>query len=198
MHGIVSHLRAADVPSREIGGSAMAPDGPETLKAAAEHFYESCLLWEDEDLDPADHVEVLLRAFRSSDCDDFAEVLGQATGWDTVRMTWLTRHGEAGHHALVRAPDGRLLDAAGWTSRAALVRLYGAVHESVTLATGRPTGVSLGELDDDGFDEGLSRILGVIRSLPHAPYRDGWFRDLVARPVEGADVPAPVFGGPTP
>jgi hypothetical protein len=176
MHGIVSHLRAADVPSREIGGSAMAPDGPETLKAAAEHFYESCLLWEDEDLDPADHVEVLLRAFRSSDCDDFAEVLGQATGWDTVRM----------------------LDAAGWTSRAALVRLYGAVHESVTLATGRPTGVSLGELDDDGFDEGLSRILGVIRSLPHAPYRDGWFRDLVARPVEGADVPAPVFGGPTP
>jgi len=173
----------------------MATD-EDILRAAAAHYYEACLLFEDEDLDPADHRAVLLAAFRSSDCDDFAAALSLATGWESVRMTWLTRHGDAGHHALVRSPEGRLLDVGGWTDPAALRRVYGAAAGSVTLAPGAPATSNLGGLDEDGYDEELARLVGVIRALPHAPYGDPGFRALAARPIEGVDRPAAAAPAP--
>ena len=163
---------------------ATAPD--DVLAAAAAHYHAAAGLDEDGDLDPRDHVEVLVRAFTTSNCDDFAHVLALATGWPTVRMTWPIPGWGPGHHALLRAPDGRLLDARGWTDEAGLRRRYRAPEALFEDAL--PSPQSLGQwVDEDGTDEDVARIAGVLRALPHAPYSEGWFRTLVMAPIPGAD-----------
>ncbi len=98
-------------------------DEAAVLAEAAEHYYEVNALHEDEDLDPGDHLAVVLRNFTSSDCDAFAGVVAEMTGWPTVRASW-TAGDDFGHHALVEAPGGRLFDATGFTDEAALRRRY--------------------------------------------------------------------------
>lgn len=159
-----------------------------TLREAALYYYEVCELYEDEDLDPDDHLEVVARAFTSSDCDAFAHVLSAMTGWERVTFTWQVPDWGCGHHTLVRSPEGRLLDARGWTDLDGLRKRYGA--KSGTLGEPRPYG-DIGPVDDEGFDEDLRRVAGVIRALPQAPYQEEAFKTASARPVPGVDEPYP-------
>jgi hypothetical protein len=92
-------------------------DPLEVFREAADWYFDVCSLYEDDDLDPDDHLEVIKRAFTSSDCDAFAYILNLMTGWQPVRVAWVTRDG-FGHHTLVRSPNGGLLDVGGWTDEA--------------------------------------------------------------------------------
>ena len=44
-------------------------DAKAALAEAANWYFEVCELYEDEDLDPDNHLAVVQRAFTSSDCD---------------------------------------------------------------------------------------------------------------------------------
>ena len=57
------------------------------------------------------------------DCDDFALVLHHITSWPVYSVLSPSR---GPLHRLVMAPDGRLLDAAGWVSAEQLAKRYGA------------------------------------------------------------------------
>lgn len=161
-----------------------SPD--DVLAAAAAYYYVAADLQEDEDLDPQDHVEVLARAFTTSNCDDFAYVLALATGWPAVRMEWLIPGYGSGHHALLRAPDGRLLDFRGWTDEAELRRRYGAPE--AVFEERAPSPQSFGQcIDEEEIDEEMARIAGVLRALPHTPFSERWFRILLRPPIPGAD-----------
>jgi hypothetical protein len=150
---------------------------PDALSAASEFFYSVCELYEDEDLDPEDHLEVLKRAFRSSDCDDFAAVLSRLTGWPVATMIYPIPDYGMGHHTLVRSPDGRLLDVGGWTDEKALRKIYGIrSNTAVTWAEGH---ISSPMYAEEG--EEAEFIEGVIRHLPYAPFHDDDFRELAAR-----------------
>lgn len=150
------------------------------LREAATFFYESCCLWEDEDLDPEDTLEVLKRAFMSSDCDAFAAVLAEMSGWGIVTMTWQIPNWGFGHHALVRAPGIGLLDITGWTDETRLRKAFG---------IGKATDVSFKEgssLSPDADDEdAVAMIRSVIRNLPYAPFNETVFRQKL---VDGPTV----------
>lgn len=168
------------------------PSARMALAELAEHYYEACLLWEHEDLDPADHVEVVRRAFLNSDCGSFARVLSDMTGWPILN---LSSPGEGPVHSLVEAPGGRWLDASGWTTRAAVARRYAEPRlEAAPAGTGFVVGMreDLGELCDEGFSEEAARVVSAVRALPGAPFQDAWFREISSRPYPGVDVPSPV------
>ena len=156
---------------------ANAPDMAATLAEAADFYYTANALYEDDDLDADDHLAVVLRNFTSSDCDAFADVVAEMTGWTTVRATWTVRE-DFGHHTLVRAPDGRLFDAAGFTDEAGLRKRYRA--RNLRLADAPPLSVS--HLDDP---EDLRRIADVVRILPHAPFDGPGFRAVSLPPLKG-------------
>jgi hypothetical protein len=155
----------------------MSETGKKTLADAAEYFYDACELWEDEDLDPDDTIEVLTRAFRSSDCDDYAAVLSRMTGWDIVTMSWQIPDWGFGHHTLVRNPEGRLLDVGGWTDEDTLRKHF---------KIGRKHSISWKEghfsapMYDDG-DEAGELVETVIGELPYAPYSDPAFQSSLIR-----------------
>jgi hypothetical protein len=163
----------------------------EALREAAEWLYDVCELYEDEDLDPNDHVAVIQRAYTSSDCDDMAYMLSLMTGWQTVRMTWTFRGG-FGHHTLVRSPDGRLLDVQGWTDEPSLRKRYGKAAKTArfTDVTAEPS-IGFDNFDESGIEEGMVRLAGVIRSLPYSPFSDLIFKVLTGRPVIGVDLSHP-------
>lgn len=162
------------------------------LAEAAHFYYTAAELYEDEDLDPDDHLEVLKRAFASSDCDAFASVLARKTGWDTVRFSWTIPDWGFGHHTLVKSPDGRHLDVTGWTSAQQLSKRYGAKKHGYSITEAPPFEAEPGEVDDDGFDVDLKRIAAVIANLPYAPFDQAEFRLLCAEhELEGADFPIP-------
>lgn len=154
-----------------------------TLAEAADYFYDACELWEDEDLDRDDTIEVLTRAFRSSDCDDYAAVLSRMTGWDIVTMNWQIPDWGFGHHTLVRDPDGRLLDVGGWTDEAALREHFRIGKKtSVTWREGHFSSPMHG--DDD---EASELIEAVVRNLPSLPYADPAFQETLATIVRDGD-----------
>ncbi len=161
-------------------------DRDAVLAEAAEWFYDVHELWEDEDLDPDDHLAVVQRAFTSSDCDDFAGVVHRMSGWQCVRAAWTVRGG-FGHHTLVRSPDGRLFDATGFTDEAALRKRYGA--KALTLFDVQPGDeIAYGNADD------TARIANVVRVLPHAPFDDPAFMALASGPLPeemAVDPPTP-------
>lgn len=162
----------------------------EILAEAASFYWEVAELDLDE-VDPDDHVAVLRKAFTESDCNDFAWMLHAMTGWPMVRASYQLSKMDTGHHTMVRAPDGRLLDVRGYASEAQMARrCYGMKGALVTFAEtepGRP--LALDEIDEDGFSEGLQRLAGIIRSLPGRPFQSQDFREMSLRPVEGVDVP---------
>jgi hypothetical protein len=146
------------------------------LREAANYFYDACELWEDEDLDPNDTIEVLTRAFRSSDCDDYAAVLSRMTGWEITTMTWQVPGHGFGHHTLVKNPDGRLLDVGGWTDEQALRKAFG-IKKSWIIKW--QEGHISSPMYDDG-DDAVELIETVIGNLPHMPYADPTFQSSLA------------------
>lgn len=172
----------------------LLPSPGRVLDECARHYYEACELYEDEDLDPADSLAVLSRAFLTSDCDAFAECLHRMTGWPLARVTWASG-GDLGHHTLVRDPEGRFLDVSGYVNEATVRKRYGRdariVSETGSLHMSfEPT--------DDGCDADLRRIAAVIRNLPYAPYCDAAFRSISLAEVPGIDVPESVASPPAP
>lgn len=164
--------------------------GYQTLAQLADWYYQSAELYEDDDLEPNDHVAVVVRAFVSSDCGPFAYVLNRVTGWQVVAVS-----ADQGYlHSLVRAPDGRMLDAAGWVTERAVKKRYGArkiVMLDVEPGHAMGLGCFLGEMDETGRDGEMCRLVSAIRALPHAPFNEAWFRELSGRPIEGVDLPLP-------
>lgn len=164
----------------------------EILAEAASFYWEVAELDLDE-VDPDDHVAVLKKAFTESDCDDLAWMLNRMTGWPVVRATYQVDDWGWGHHSMVRAPDGRLLDVRGYATETVTARRCcgrKGIHVTFTeVEPQRP--FALDEVDDEGFSEGLRRLAGVIRSLPHAPFQGKAFRAMSLRPVEGVDEPMP-------
>ncbi len=150
-----------------------------TLAEAADYFYHACELWEDEHLDRDDMIEVLTRAFRSSDCDDYAAVLSRMTGWDVVTMSWQIPDWGFGHHTLVKYPDGRLLDVGGWTDEEAL-RNYFRIGQKTSISWRQGHFSSPMHGDDD---EASELIEAVICGLPHMPYADPAFQATLT-PIE--------------
>jgi len=145
-------------------------------REAADFFYESCCLAEDPGIDADDPVAVIDAAFLSSDCDDFAWVLSRITGWPAVTLMWNMGMCVTGHHSLVEAPDGRLLDVSGWTDRAAVAARAGVVERLVTASGMRHYPFSFVE---DGEDEHLAMILEVMEGLERPPFTDVSFRETL-------------------
>lgn len=164
----------------------MSDTEKKTLTDAADYFYDVCELWEDEDLDQDDTLEVLKRAFRSSDCDDYAAILSRMTGWAVATMTWQVPGHGFGHHALVKDPDGRLLDVGGWTDEQALRKAFGIKKNwEVKWHEGHISS----PMYDDG-DDAVELIETVIGELPYAPYSDPAFQAALVRPDRSEDFTA--------
>lgn len=167
---------------------AWRKDADAVLAEAADWYYDVCSLYEDEDLDPDDHLEVIKRAFRSSDCDDFAIVLAEMTGLEPVRASWM-RDGFPCHHMLLRRSGERLLDVAGETNAFALRHHY-RIEGDLSIINSAPIPQTLGDFEDDeGIDPNKQRIANVIRSLPWEPYIDGEIRQAIEKPLAGVDFP---------
>lgn len=138
----------------------MSDRGHATLAAVAAWYYDVCELYEDDDLDPENHVEFVRRAFTSSDCGDVAYALHVITGWPVCQL---------GLHACVEAPDGRLLDATGWTTAVAVARPYGVKMTRRPLRV-EPTAAAGFTIDPDdapgGYNETPARTVSAVRALP--------------------------------
>lgn len=172
----------------------MEPPNQTILAEAATWYYDVCELYEDEDLDPDDHLEVIRRAFCSSDCNEFAAVLGEMTGWQTVIMSWQDAEQEFwGHHTLVRSPEGQLLDVTGWVTEKELKKRYGlgGARLKPEFKDAEPMSCMLGIEIENGIDENKQRIASVIRALPWGPFNEPWFQEITGRPLPGVDVPLP-------
>lgn len=100
-----------------------------------------------------------------ADCDDFAATLNAITGWPVLSLG--SRIGPV--HRLITAPDGRWLDAGGWTDLAQLKKRYRLRSLDVL-----PGLEAYGPIDDATSD-----VLPVLAVLEADPYRTPAFRDLV-------------------
>lgn len=89
----------------------------DVLAEASKCLFIACGLYEDEDLSPDNHLDVIQRAFTSSDCQDFSWMVHLMTGWPCVRATWSMPDLGWGHHSLIRDPEECLFDVCGCTSR---------------------------------------------------------------------------------
>jgi hypothetical protein len=165
------------------------------LAEAADHLYSTCELYEDDDLDPADHLAVIQRAFTTSDCQDFAWMVHQITEWPCVTASWSIPGSGRGHHSLVRDPDGRLFDVCGYTDEADLARRFlgakrAAAGKTITLKEADPEPLNeFDDVDDQGIESNMARIASIIRVLPYAPFNSEAFQKLAARALPGVDVP---------
>jgi hypothetical protein len=169
----------------------------EILAEAAAWYYDLCELYEDEELDPDDHIEVIRRAFTTSDCDDFAWMLNRMTGWQVVELSFAAPQWGIGHHSLVRAPDGRLLDVTGWKDEAAArkeaCRIKGAKFNLKDIDPREPVwwdGTPSGDDSNDppnGEPSCACRLASVIRSLPWPPFDTAELRALTTLPLPGID-----------
>lgn len=142
-----------------------------TLADAATYFYDVCELWDDEDLDPEDHVAILHRAFMSSDCDELAWLLSEALGWQAVRMSWTIPEWGFGHHTMVRSPEGRLADVRGWTDEGAARDYFGLGAEVVTKLSDVVVDLPV-TFDPHPEDEQLGMMVAALKNLGAAPFDD--------------------------
>lgn len=148
------------------------------LKTIANHLYVACCLYEDRLIDPDDHAAVIDAAYLSSDCDDFAWVMSMVTGWPAVTLTWNPGGGKSsGHHSVVKAPDGRLLDISGWTDVNALAARAGVTARSIEESELEHDPLGVSEQEDD---EGMEAALNAGRALGRTPFNEAWFSDAVA------------------
>lgn len=137
----------------------LLPDDLEVLAEAADFYYEAACLYEDVDLDPEDHVEVVRRAFLSSDCDAFAQVLSDMTGWPLRVVTWSVPVFGFGHHTVCVLPDGAFVDVAGRLTLDDMAERYGV--EAGRIMVGPEGGTMLASVDLD--EEGRDRVERIIR-----------------------------------
>ena len=161
----------------------------EILREAADWYIHVCDLWDD--VDGNDDIAVLRLAFTESDCDDFSWILNAMTGWQVVTAVWTTRDGDLGHHSLVRSPDGRLLDACGWCGPTDLaVRYTGRRNGRIRFSDVEAVpSMEPQDWDDEGMSATVSRLVGVVRSLPGEPFATEEFGTASSLPVVGADIP---------
>jgi hypothetical protein len=148
------------------------------IRDIAEHFYVSCCLDDDPSIDPEDALGVIDAAFLTSDCDDFAWVLSKITGWPARTLIWNMGDCLTGHHSVVEAPDGRLLDVSGWTDKASIAARVGKDDRLLTVHEFRHHPFNFGEFSDD---EGLEMLLGVFDVVPREPFNEADFRSSVDR-----------------
>ena len=143
MDGDTVAARACYEIGRVLRPATAAPAGVEETSPLAEAvawLYDVCELYEDEDLDPDDHLQVVTRAFMSSDCDDFCFFVCAITGWQPVMITWSIPNWGFGHHSAARAPDGRLVDVRGWTEEADIRKYFGIKKSVATSVVGQCAG----------------------------------------------------------
>ena len=132
-------------------------------------YYDVCQLYDDEDLDPNNYLKVVERAFMSSDCDDFAWLMHEVTGYQVVKVTWQDPSWGFGHHSVVRNNEDNLIDVRGRTSLDEL-RAHFRIKPSIELHANdvKPSEPVTFEIDME--DAGMSNLVGVIRLLPHPPF----------------------------
>ena len=128
---------------------------------------------------------------------DFAYVLHLLTGWPMMAVPVLTDGAASSEDCFVRNeacfvrnPDGRLLDASGWVDETAMLARRDVLTDGFSPIVVRPRpGSQLEEFDENGREMLLKEIADVIRALPHAPFREPWFRAMTFRELPGVDVP---------
>ena len=168
-----------------------------SLAELADWYYTTADLGQDGDEDLPESYwtsdegvrAVLLRAFGSSDCGDFAVMLHEMTGYPVVNLLGPDRFPV---HSFVRTPEGLALDVYGACSELEVARRYGFRGKHPRVVTVDPSN-ACGHLPSDdwneeGFDERAQRLAAVIRQLPWAPFNTPEFQALSHRRMEGVDV----------
>lgn len=113
-------------------------------------------------------IEQIQWRYSHADCDDFALVLHEMTGWPVMMVSNPSR---GPIHRLVQADDGRLLDVQGWTSIEALKVRY--KLKRLTLAeVSCPEVFSMVSSDEDRIP-----ILDAMKLMPNAPFSDPEFQE---------------------
>lgn len=145
------------------------------LSEIAAYYYDVCELYEDEDLDPGDHLKVIERAFMSSDCDDFAWLMHEVVGYQVVKVTWQDPSWGFGHHSVVRDDENNLLDVRGRINLDE-IRSHFRIKRSIALNANvsKPShpGAFVASMEDDG----MKNLVEVMRLLPHAPFNTADFQ----------------------
>lgn len=143
----------------------------------------------DEEFDRLETMPDLLKVrhmYVSGDCDAFAVALHRVTGWP-IRCVSSEEHGPM--HRLVEAPDGRMLDAAGWVDEKELRRRYGVKRIILSKPGGEELAFLLGLDEGRGIDPELFDAMVAMRAFEWAPFGEADFRAMSGRSVAGADVP---------
>jgi hypothetical protein len=140
-------------------------------------------------------AERVRRLYTQSDCDDFAVALHRVTGWPIISAQFPDKELGIGHHTLVKAPSGLLLDAAGWHDQGELKNRLGGKSAKFSEPGGEDTVDSLidppGGRDPEEPDYLLARAVSSIRQLPWGPFDSAEFRVMSFRHVPGADYELP-------
>jgi hypothetical protein len=148
------------------------------LSEISSWYYDVCELYEDEDLDPNDHMKVIERAFMSSDCDDFAWLLHEVTGFQVVKVTWQDPNWGVGHHSVVRDNEGKFIDVRGETDLDG-IRSHFRVKPAIKLNENDANPQEPSTFDIEIEDSGMRNLVGVMRLLPHAPFNTAEFQDAL-------------------
>lgn len=138
----------------------------------------------------------IIHRYRHGDCEDMAMALADLTGYPMVRLS-SPRIGFL--HSAVQAPDGRLLDAGGWTSLEDVAKLFS--QRRVTLS--EPVPPSSADPDWVAPEEYVTAVaalwhLGMAGREPFAGMLDR-IEALLPAPEQihpGPESPAPFPGGP--
>ena len=140
------------------------------------------------DADPAD---VVRRYYLHGECGMFAYALSLLTGWSVVNVT----SPDAGPlHSCVVAPDGRYLDASGWTTIMKIKKRYG-VRSLITAKVEPKAAFGVELYYDDGYCEDLSNAVYAIRMLPNRPFSARAFlAKFTNNHLAGVDMPMSVSG----
>lgn len=112
-------------------------------------------------------IEQIQWRYSHADCDDFALVLHEITGWPVMMVSSPSR---GPIHRLVQADDGRLLDVQGWTSLEALKVRY-KVKRLTIAEVSCPEVFSMVSSDEDRLP-----ILDAMKLMPNAPFSDAAFQ----------------------
>lgn len=164
---------------------AIAGPGFQPLTDLADWF-GSVIEFDDPDsVDWDDPAAVVKEAFTASDCGNFSLALSEMTGWPI----YILGGADGPVHALVKAPDGRLLDATGWTDLATLAKRYGVRCLSKCPEGTRGMATDPGAVNDEGINEEMARVVSAVRALPWAPFNTTSFRKMALRPLRSVDAP---------
>lgn len=111
-------------------------------------------------------VEKVQWRYCHADCDDFALIVSEVTGWPVVGISAPS----AGPlHRLVETPDGKFLDAKGWVTLDDLKKRY----KKKALRVHRSAEECSSLLSDDSE---FHPLIAVLLQLPVSPYTEDTFR----------------------